>query len=147
MRVPTFRPASGNPSPATPAVCYLCVPSCAPGCKGPSLHGLRPPCAPTPGSPPCAEHKGADRVISMTSREAACSPVSPAQEALALIALCLLEPQGCPPVPVLRALVPAAQVTCPWLLLYRPPAPPCSQRAPLPMPCSSPHAHALLQPT
>ena len=74
------------------------------------------PCASTPGSPPCAERKGADRVISISSWEPACSSVSPAQEALALVSLCLLEPKGGPPVPVLRTLLPAMQVTCPALL-------------------------------
>ncbi len=64
-----------------------------------------------PWSRACAERKGADRVISVSSREAAGRPISAAQEALALIALCLLEPKGCPPVPIIRALVPTNQVT------------------------------------
>lgn len=58
-----------------------------------------------------SERKGADRVISIASREPEGTPSSAAQEALALIVLCLLEPKGAPPVPLIRALVPTTQVT------------------------------------
>lgn len=88
------------------------------------MHAPNPLCAlhPRPGR---AERKGADRMISISSREIAGSPVCAALEALALIALCLLEPKGCPPVPLIRALVPTTQVTPSTAMPS--PAPPPSQ--------------------
>lgn len=65
-----------------------------------------------------AEKKGVDRVITVGAAEAAGSAVSPSEEAVCLMALCLLGPSGLPPVPCIRILVPTPQVT-PYSTLVR----------------------------
>ncbi|CAL8468952.1 g8493 [Coccomyxa elongata] len=56
------------------------------------------------------EKKGIDRVITVTAAEAAGAAVSPSEEAMCLMALCLLGPSGVAPVPSIRILVPTPQV-------------------------------------
>lgn len=64
-----------------------------------------------PPVPVRAEKKGVDRVITVAAAEAAGAAVSPTEEAVCLMALCLLGPSGLPPVPCIRILVPPPQVT------------------------------------
>lgn len=66
-------------------------------------------------SPPrdAAEKKGIDRVITVTAAEAAGAALSPSEEAMCLMALCLLGPSGVAPVPSIRILVPTPQVMNP----------------------------------
>lgn len=50
-------------------------------------------------------------MVTVTAAEAAGAAVSPSQEAVCLMALCLLGPNGLPPVPCIRILVPTPQVS------------------------------------
>lgn len=72
---------------------------------------------------PAAEKKGIDRVITVTAAEAAGAAVSPSEEAMCLMALCLLGPSGVAPVPNIRILVPTPQVIHP--VVHHPQDAPC----------------------
>ncbi len=74
-------------------------------------------------SPPyhSAEKKGIDRVSTVTAAEAASAAVGPSEEAMCLMALCLLGPSGVTPVPNIRILVPTPQVIHPVVYPFQTP--------------------------